>query len=564
MLAQKLSPSCFRSSINARLQPEQANIFVRSARVFANVCLTLLSYDLYAIYRGGYEDCTTSSFRHYMSPKLRMSYTGLDLLLKKWFYVIQTFQTYCAVKFALILSVQIFYKIESGGGAWFWLAAYLADIVGTPLLSVFGLSLLVYSTSVVSTFYFFIYEPIQRRQKALDCIYGRMIMDPHREIRRIDLLIQEKLDSMLELVELRRNSFKSTWLAVATKNKPPNPDQLQREQIRLDHKIRHLILHEKALYWTMRPAAYYSNNVKAFNRVFLFGLAALLTSSSLFGLFLPRILLNISLDKRCVEFKLQECNPWTAYSLSDGLSLIELAFGLFQSGFIFNILVMGIMMSFSGSRINNWDLRNDLKTKLKHFRQVNEILAETDQQTLSSLQFGLIERHDLELSLDTTLIRILVKTGVILDDLRRTATYSTDSIRGQVVIASSIILAALVAAQLDAEMVSLRVLLVVIVWTVTNVVCLWSAYLFARTVEMDKLCWSIQAETMRRNLRRKLTFPSNKIETMWHRFILNGMLYNERFSIRLFGSSLNYTKVLKLNFTIISVAALLQQHLSTN
>lgn len=557
MLASQLAPSNFGSSMKSRLKPDPSNILVRSVVLFTEMSLYALGYDPFIIYKGHYPDSEENVFRHYRSEKVKIEPTGFDSFCRIWIQVIHSFQTYCMVKYGLTLAMQsLQHKRADLSRPLLDLTEWMSIAIGNPLSSVFGLSLLTYSICTVACSYFFFYVPYIHRNRPMDLPSVRLVIDPQRELDRIDMIIKERFEDLTNLIERHRNVF-DLILRDDEISKESKTTNNFANQVQMEHKMRKLLLNEKVSYWALRPACYYSDNIKRMHFCLILGITSMIILSAWFGTSFPPLLLSSSLHKRCIERKLVECSPWSAYSLLDALALIELFYGIVQAGVIFNIVGVGIFLHLVGLTQNILDLSKSIEVSLLHFRRVNELLIE------GNFHGGLYD-EDLDLSLDVTLIRLLVKSKVCTDDMRRIANFGSILVQCLIFMSGCTIVSSLTAAQVDGDVKSLRLLLFNIVWIISNLVALWCSYLFSLLTDIDTLCWSLQAETMRRDLRRGARYPSNKIVLAWHRFVLSESLNDPRNSIQPFGSSLNYKKMLELNFMILSFAALLSQHLSSS
>lgn len=105
-------------------------------------------------------------------------------------------------------------------------------------------------------------------------------------------------------------------------------------------------------------------------------------------------------------------------------------------------------------------------------------------------------------------------------------------------------------------------------WLLTNPILFASAYVSTRTIKLEKIAWSVLAELAkyrtsfvhRGNMR---LYRSNDrlftvLERRWRRLVESYALSDRRNSIRAFGLSLTYGQVLSLNFFLMSTASILR------
>lgn len=514
--------------------------------------LYLSTYDAMSIYKGTYRNTHKNAYRHHLSPGIKYKAEGLEALLPLWSKILFVFQVYMIVKCLLIIVIQLILH-GSEGSSWIHrLASEAGKTIGNPLSNIFGLSLVSYSICSTSVAYFYIYLPYIYTIRPMDASIIRLIMNPVREIKRIDAVIEEKFIDLLAMIDSHNDTQKGCWLD--NDRIRMIPDWFRQDRMRKEHELRNVLMYEKDLSWSLRPASFYYKNLKKLYLVMICESSSFVIVSNLFGMLICPYLLMLSFERRCLEKKLSgDCSFMEVYSGADALSLIEVVALISQSIFIFNSVAGYIIKVVAGGVINVNNMRTDFELYLGHLREVNSLLFKR------GILLDVKTRENLSLSLDVCLIRILVKIDVLLDEIRRNATFIKDSVQCLIVIAGGTIISALLAAEADGDVRTFRYVLFVIVWVITNVVGLACSYLFAKLINLDKFNWSILAEVMRHDMTQTNSFLSSKIRAAWHRFVISNALNDGRNSINPMGFRLDFKKVLELNFMILSFAVLLRQ-----
>lgn len=171
--------------------------------------------------------------------------------------------------------------------------------------------------------------------------------------------------------------------------------------------------------------------------------------------------------------------------------------------------------------------------------------------------------------MEIDLLRILLKLNLFLKEAKNYSQRVGPFIEAYLSCAGfALILMLLIDRMTDKDMRQLTTFMIYLLWAVTNVILFSCAYVYSRTIEVEKIAWSILAqlslnyqmalESEQAGLASICIGPTDWITARWRNLVHNHSLSHSRNSIKLFNTSLTYRNALQLNFYIISLASLLQ------
>lgn len=426
-----------------------------------------------------------------------------------------------------------------------------AYLIGNPLKSMLGISLFLYLSVVVALVYGFVVIPHIQSTKPFDAITLRFMLDPLRELRRIDMVIEEQLQILLE-------------------ENPRSSNRLVLTQVPFIHK--------------MRPANYHSDWFFELYHYSLLG-TILATGAALIMVlsFVPILLYASAQQGLCKKPKTTAAtcsvqDIWHEFSKQDLVALVELHIGLCLAFMVFSNQIALMAHSLIHQLRSTASMRQDLKqclfliiahfSKSRHLRRFTLLRRFRGSGGRVTQEIVNPPSKSDEHLLGVSLLRTLVKLLVTKDELRRNANFVSQIVESFLSSMGVSLVLALLGERLDdLKIVWLRSVIIITIWMALNLVLLVCANAFARIIDLQRVSWSILARLEMFNepthsaqvrIKNREASDLDAIVSHWRKFICSGALSDLRNSVRPFKMSITYRRAIRLNFLIISFASLVK------
>lgn len=457
----------------------------------------------------------------------------------------------------------------------------LVLIVGRPIATVPTFAILLHLSISAAIFIGFVLMPRKYNLEPVDAETLRFMLDPLREVRRIDEVIKEILEEYV--TALSRNSMnrirkkkESLGVELACGYDVFSADK--RESITrqvINHHLRRLHLMRPPIYDTVWYKKMYVN----------FSVFAALCTSALFTtLLVPYLIFMWDKQRRCGTDL--HCPIEKVYPIQDLIACAELVLGLVLADFSIGIqlcvigstmvtqvyLIKGVKKSLSECLNTTAEYFNTLDTcdqieeipRIKRSRSHDFALSSSVNNPEDASR---ARRFRLESALLTTLVQLIAS----LKDWRRFSQLCGEFIEFYLFGMLLYLVSLLVVDRLNPhELLVLRTSAIAAVWLLMDCVLLGCAYVFSQVIELEKIAWSILAqlgsnyhmvlEDGSAGLAEAGIGPTDLMSKKWRILVYGYSMSDVENSIMPFGVSLTYEKVLQLNFYIISLALLLRQY----
>lgn len=555
---------------------------------FIESVLFILDLDPFLIYKGNFKHSNNRRYRIYLSPELQQTSNYRDEMRTRFGLAVHVVIGLLATDYMIISVVQILFSIliqnfelnpttvkycinlgthvssrnyststtsrrtlsKTYETAFEWVDKYCSVLAG-PLWSLTGASILLQSTIAVTLIYGYIVLPKLNKTKPLDNVNLRFILNPAKEIQRIDLKIGELLTTIFR--ESSRNILVSAKMTQTSALRPP------------------------------------SFSVKRYNCTCLFTWLLIIT------LFLGIVVYeaasfltfyySVKRD-RCGIRPLDQCGYSDIFSEADTMFLV-LFFTV--SRWLANVVILMLIVNIYGNLFGQYLMAKSVKTELMRCLRelssyITNIECSLDNQLDRERSFrgtggiklfdststhhaykvqGLKWEREIEESLLTTYIRTIIAG----DEIRTAARLVTQHLETFLVLVCISIFLIFMTNKIGGfESRFAPMLLLLLIWLGNNPILIGCAFVFSRTIELEKTAWSILAELgiyndliIRATGLQPYYFKGRLIDLLakrWRKLVQSHSLSNQRNSIRPFGISLNHQHVLQVNFLVITLASL--------
>lgn len=568
--------SCEKKFINALLKR------------FIELVLFILDLDPFLIYKGNFKHSYDRRYRIYLSPELRQTSNHRDELRNRIEFAVHVVICLLATNYMTISVIQVVFSIliqnyELGPTTVRYsvnlttlvairnhstsitsrktlsdhcqVAVERVDKYGSvlagPLWSLTGASILMQSTIAVTLIYGYIVLPKLNKARPFDNVNLRFILNPAKEIQRIDLKIRELLALIFH--ESSRNNL---VLAKMTQISAMRPPSFSVERYNCTCLCTWLLM------------------VTLFLGIVLYEVASFLT-----------FYYSVKQD-RCGVKPLDQCGYSDIFNETDTIFLV-LFFTI--SRWLANVVILMLIVNIYGNLFCQYLMARSVRTELKRcLRKLSSYITNIEcsldyqlgrEQTLgrtggiklfdsSNIQrAGRVQDIRREREIEESLLMTYIKTMITGDEIRTTARVLTQHFQTfLVLVCISIVLIFMTNKIGGFESRFAPMLLLLLIWLGNNPMLIGCAFVFSRTIELEKAAWSILAELRIRNdliLRadgpQSYHFRSRLIDSLakrWRKLVQSHSLSDRRNSIRPFGISLNHQHVLEVNFLVITVASL--------
>lgn len=535
--------------------------------------------DAHAIYKSYNKRTRKMEYRSYQLEPLKMDSDRIDKLRAKIKYPVLIMASYLVLRFISTAIIEII-CILNYPSAFTDRINELALILGRPLVTVPSFSVLLHLTLSICFLCGCILYPLMFEVKPLDALAFRLMMDPFREIQRTDLIIRELLEEFLaalDRINIDRTRKKKDSLRVE-----PVYDYDEFNANKRESTTRQVIERQLKQVHTMRPAIY---DTIWFHTIYSFNLAlvAIITAVFITTLLVPYVLFPWDKQRRCGTD--QHCSILKVYPIQDLVACFELVLGqiLADTALANQLFVSAtnVMTQLCLVKRIKQSLRHCLKTTSNYFENLNAYEDRIEIPRIKRLRRNEDpDRHQVNSQetnetrrtrMEATLLRTLIHLMVALRDFRSISQLTSKVLEAYLSCMSFGLASLMVMDRLsNNEIQKMRLILTVSIWLATNIILIGCAYVFSRVMKLEKIAWSILAQ-LGANYQMALggglagpadagIGPVDLISRRW-RNLVYGPAYcisGIRNSIRPFNISLTYTRVLELNFYILSFASLLQ------
>lgn len=420
--------------------------------------------------------------------------------------------------------------------------------VRDPFWSLTGVTVFLEIVLAPPVFYLFIIVPLNQRKKPLDSPNQRLMLDPTREIRRIDYIIKRKLESIL--IECSR-------------------DRLDLGKLEQIADLRPLMFNQNWFHSIYRKSLIMCSLVVVQNVTLL--------ATSIYSLS------QIAKKSICTIQQIDDCSYGNIFSAYDAIYITEVIVTFILGAVYFNLVMLFFVCTNIAAQLSvikgvNYELnqcltalsiynmrsrQSDLSDYERTIFSANPSL-ESSSRHLPSYLFRREERSG-EQEIELSLLKTYIKLVVTSDEMKHTARFIgtvTELILEMIGYLIFTIFVSFIYNGFAVQMT--HVVLFINCFLLTNPMMLACSYVFARTVALEKVAWSILAElsiylTQRKGYPR--LYNSNEqievLATRWRRLVHSHALSDQRIASSPFGLRMTYKQVINIDFFIITIALVL-------
>lgn len=549
----------------------QQQSFSERAIYFA---MLVCDMDLFSIYKGNYRDNMKAKYRIYQSSMLSLKPNSEDKLRDKLRRPMQILFCYLTAKFSIICATQIVLywlnkrrsilnlstdesneqlkEIITSNEASIEGFSKIRDMFGNIFANDYELTIMLLLVTITFNLYGIMMIPQRYKTKPIDVANLRFLLDPQREIKRLDMMIEERIDEIL--FETANNKLVKTLFKQISSLRPST---FNSQWYRLSHWIISILL--------------------------LVGIAAEILHWALLYYIIYR-----SMRDRCkTDSASDRCQLKTIVTWQEAIVLVDITLGQIQANvlwflllfFMWINLICQLSLVLSIKRCLAGCLRIMLSENASCHRELQESpgdlvgsISDPGIMTLvpslprvEKTSSSLLNSKGREDKIIRMLLQTLIKLEVTVDEIRRTAGFLQDCAESLMFI---IIFVAIPTSMLinRNNMVSLAAQLpsIILGYLATNILLAFTAFVYFLMCKQEKLAWSLLAELSiyRKNHKQMQQEEANcvlfdLIKTKWLRFVHNHNLSDTRNTVSVYGFSVKYSSVLTINFAILTFMYLL-------
>lgn len=569
------------------MDPDQLNLCQRFERMIMRATLFFCDLDPFLIYKGNYKYATQAKYNFHLRSNLRLKPTYSDKVRGSLRKPIQLILCYLTIKFLAVCVIQTiscilikrlnnhnklsntFQANQTEIVAMMSTAdSYkmsieqvneLGSILGNPYSILVEASLLFQTTLSIAIFHGFIMIPHNFRIIPMDAPNLRFMLDPLREIRRIDMILEQQIERIL--IESSNNR-----LVMAQLRQMPilRPSTLNAEWYNI-------------IYWIM----------------FSFSLGAL--EGTLLHEFVSYPLMFWYVVKdRCKTANLigERCDISSIFTWQEMIAIIELFIGQLPTIVYWSSLMVIIAVNLVSQVWLALNIEQELtkclgvirdeNIRFRRFHQSSNTTQKTGRlipyqylitRIASSPRKHLEKRKEFrsfkgmknrEDDILEILLQTYIKLVVSIDEMRRTAFFLKQCFESLIVLVGCLVLVVSLINNITTNFGASLIIMIVLFLTycVTNLVLFLSAFAFSLTIKQEKIAWSILAELSiyrANNYEAINQMGANRIlfdliATKWYRYIQSHNLSDRKNTVLPHGLSISYGTVLTLNFSLLSLA----------
>lgn len=391
----------------------------------------------------------------------------------------------------------------------------------------------------------YVIVPLTLRDKVMNSPNHRFMMDPWREILRIDFIIRWHLNRML--IESSKSRLVARQLKQVASLRP-----------------------------NIFTASWYHSSYRY--SLTMSGFAMLECIASLILLFTA--FYHVTKKDLCAIKQVEECIYSNILTLNDSIYIAEIIMAVFWIAVAFMLVNLvlnytNIIAQLKMVRGANEDLSLCLKmiSAYNVYFSLNQVHYSDRDRFKFNLQLSnlsyLLEDQDRakEEEIELVLLRTYIKLVVTGDEIKRTAQFLglgcevAFELTGFVffVLCMNYIYT-------DSKIQPTQIVLLINCYTLTNPVMLLCSYAFSRTIELEKIAWSILAElstyqeVVQRRGNLRLYNSNEHIEVLarrWRKLVHSYALSDRRIASSPFGLSMTYGQVINIDYFVLTVAIVL-------
>lgn len=430
------------------------------------------------------------------------------------------------------------------------------DLLGSPFSSLPGTAIMFDIYLAGTVLYIFIIFPRNHRNVRVDWAILRFMLDPLREIKRIDLIIKQYLEQI---------SFESF------NNKLVNE---QFKQI-----------------FTFRPINTTPNWHRTLYKQSIVMMASITVWFILFDLIGFTYIYCLLKRRLCKLKNLSHCNYSDVFNIQHSIGFMELIIGWCGGIIVLESLLVKITVdmicqismakSVMKELINCRLVMNktiDIAKRLhnnrycddrKQIQPANSVVGEMHlRASCEATRYTYVLRSkEQQLNVEISLLRSYVKVMVARDEIKRNAIDVTKSVESVIIIVGCAVGGIVVAnftAGYEAKLFSF--MWYILVWTGSNQILFSCAYVYSRSIESEKIAWSILAELSAYRYLAAQTSELNSyhmgsglldlLAKKWCKLVGRYSLSDKGYSLNPYGFRVTYKRVLRINFLVISLYSL--------
>lgn len=586
-----------QSGKDAFFLPENFPQYVRVTNLLTSLCLMLINYDPHSIYKGTNKVSHLAKYRLYLSDELRIDDCKNDLKQKaniaKFIILI-----YLVTKYIVICIIQIIrYSISQDNlnalentNQTLKFLDYLGSLIGNPLSALTGISLMIYSGFIVGFIYSFGFLPYYFTYNPVDAISLRFMLDAQREIKRVDMLIKQKLDDFASFINMQRYPLRDDYLIIYDeryfsdyqqnsnyhKNNKLNihqKDENENHLMFLNQQM-NILNEERSRIWKMRPEYYSSETFKQLETNVFRSQINSVAIGIIILCILPESLLNRATHGKCqLIYSREICSINDVFNWRDLLAFAELLFGIICLGIIIVFEIITIISNNLCQLRTANNMKEDLTDYLSTIRKLN--IMKEEKRVLNYPNIKMSIRNNkyhssnqyadhLEKQLMGKMLRYLIKLSLTEVDVRLNSVYMSQILESFLITLAMLLLSSLFADRLSGlDMRSFRTTVITGTILGLNVILFACAFSYAKVIDTEKIGWSILAQNCIRANHQSVEYDSYNYDTFimsWRKLIISKGLSDTRNAVRVFGLDINFKRILELNFLVISLISLLKTY----
>lgn len=565
--------------------PENQSLIRKYTKHFTKWVLFMFDIDPHCIYKGTHHNSHLAKYRQYSLKELRIDPSN-DKLPRNLKIIKRVILIHLLIKYLINCFVQMMkYKISEDHKSKNLNVDYkqnqayrffdsLGNLFGNPLSELTGVSLMVYSALIVGFVYAIGYLPYYFSYNPADAVNLRFLLDPQREIKRIDILIRNKLDEYAMFINSRKFPLKENYLnRYDRRNSIYRPicfksvhytNQTKDNLTSLDRQM-NVLNHERSRIWKMRPASYDWERYKELHmNIFIFQIAGWTIGITLLC-HIPQLIISAATVGKCqIMYSRENCTFSEVFNWRDILAFIELSIGVYCFGILIVFDIITIISNTICQLESARSIREDLSKYLNDIRTFNRKNGEKNSISYSNSELiALNEALDkFGEQLMAEMLLYLIKTTLSEVDLKSNAIYITQIVESFLITFAMGILSSLLSSRLnglDIRIFRMGVFMATIAGA--NLILATSAFVYAKITDNEKIGWSILAQNSIRSSFESKEYGSSENDvftTGWRKLILSRGLSDERNAISVFGMKITFKRVLELNFLVISLISLIR------
>lgn len=407
--------------------------------------------------------------------------------------------------------------------------------------------------SIFYTSWSFNHEPI-------DALYLRLGISPIPEIKRIDLVIVEMLDS----IEITVNNL---LYKISKLNDPKFNDYYQKQSIQWARdellNLVDIISDLRLTKASMRPAVYNAEYLrKMFDIILYFALVIIIICHpwvSYYPLDLYRYGRRLTCEEKFQttnELLCQQLNPPTKRNL---MMLIELALVIYLVGYMMGMLTFQILANVKIQLKSIHNMNEDLDDCLISLKKANQTDSMIDNH---GEQNGESNYGKLSIGIERKLLKTWIKLRITDDETQRNFSFVSRilSVYLSTIIYSITLMLFFSTNSKDSTPLALyRYLLFGTQWGLFNFVSLACSASYTNAKQVEKKAWSVLAQMYIRACRLNVPFHRGFLAIHWIKLVRSRRLSMNGKTVRflnLFG--ITYQSVLQMNFVLVSLYSILK------